>query len=339
MARRRLGPAQPEFLSGFSAPPAPHAPAPPIARVAGEAAAEAALRDLAETLRSARDEGRLVLALPLGDIDADHIARDRIELDAEDLAALRESLRLHGQRVPIDVMPKAGGRPWGLISGWRRLMALKALHAETGDARFATIEALVRRPETAAAAYVAMVEENEVRSGLSYFERARIVVTTTDAGIFPSVRDALRSLFASASRARRSKIGSFLLIVRLLEPHLHWPARIPERLGLRLAEALRREGADAVVAALHDADLRAPRDEIALLESLLRHHPPVSHAKHVAPEHVASEAPPESEEILPGITFRIRRRGRTRILVLGGPRLDEAMAARIRAALSALPGG
>src|SRR5690348_15186101 len=103
----------------------------------------------------------MVVALPTGAIAPDHLVRDRL-LPAEDAdaVALRESIRLHGQRTPIEVTPVAGALPYGLISGWRRLEALKALHAETGEARFATVQALVRRPETAADAYVAMVEEN-----------------------------------------------------------------------------------------------------------------------------------------------------------------------------------
>ena len=95
MARRRLAPAP--VLSATSAaqnvPRAEHFDAPstqpltaaalpasaaPIARVAAEAASAAALDEVVETLRRAREEGRLVLEIPLDDIAADHIVRDRI---------------------------------------------------------------------------------------------------------------------------------------------------------------------------------------------------------------------------------------------------------------------
>ena len=134
------------------------------------------------------------------------------------MASLRESLRLHGQRTPIEVTPlvaegHGAALPYGLISGWRRLQALKALHAATGEPRFATVQALVRRPETAADAYVTMVEENEIRLGLSHYERARVAALATARGVFPtrttrcarfSPPRAARSARASAPSSRSS---------------------------------------------------------------------------------------------------------------------------------------
>ena len=203
----------------------PRPPAAPIARVAAEAASAAALEEMAETLQRARDEGRMVVDLALDAIVPDHLSRDRIPLDDDDMAALRKSIRAHGQRTPVEVTPLAvaadgGPLPYGLISGWRRLAALKALHAETGDPRFASIRALIRRPETAAAAYVAMVEENEIRVGLSQYERARVAAIATRRGIFESENAALAALFATASRAKRSRIRAFLDIYHALDGSL-----------------------------------------------------------------------------------------------------------------------
>lgn len=85
--------------------------------------------------------------------------RDRIGLDAAEMAPLVESLRTRGQQTPVEVVALEGGR-YGLISGWRRVQALRRLCAETGDAaRFGTVLALLRQPRDAAEAYVAMVEE------------------------------------------------------------------------------------------------------------------------------------------------------------------------------------
>ena len=50
----------------------------PIARVAAEAAGAAAVDEMAETLRRARDEGRMVVELPLDAIAPDHLLRDRL---------------------------------------------------------------------------------------------------------------------------------------------------------------------------------------------------------------------------------------------------------------------
>lgn len=212
----------------------------PISREAADAAAMAALRELAEEVSNARAEGRFVQALPLDQVDEGWLVRDRVTVDAEALSSLTESLRAHGQRTAIEVVDHgAGAAPrYGLISGWRRLSALRALHAETGEARFATVLAVLRRPETAGDAYVAMVEENEIRTGLSYYERARIAAKAVEAGVFPGTKQALQQLYANASRARRSKIGSFLGLYSALGDILRFPEAIPERLGLALAMRL-----------------------------------------------------------------------------------------------------
>jgi len=227
----------PETKTAFPMGVAVHRPRPPIAGVAGDSASAAAAEELAETLRRAREEGRMVIELPLAAVEADYLVRDRIAVDPEEMAALAGSLRLRGQQTPIEVADLGGGR-YGLISGWRRLSALKALAAETGEARFDTVLALVRRPGEAAEAYLAMVEENEIRVGLSYYERARIAGRTVAQGVYPDPGTALRALFHSASRAKRSKIGSFLAVVEALDASLRFPEELGERLGLALAKAL-----------------------------------------------------------------------------------------------------
>ena len=40
--------------------------------------------------------------------------------DDDALAATMRSIRLHGQRTPIEGTPLKGTLPYGLISGWRR---------------------------------------------------------------------------------------------------------------------------------------------------------------------------------------------------------------------------
>lgn len=324
MARRRLAP---------FAPTAPgtqdNRPAPPIARMAGGAAAEAALESLSETVRTAREGGDLVIAVPLPDIDTAHLARDRLPgaADAE-AEGLRESLRAHGQRVPVELIPLEGPQPWGLLAGLRRIEALRALHAETGEERFATVRAVIRRPESPQAAYVAMVEENEVRAGLSYYERARIAALTADLGVFASDQAALRALFAHASRARRSKIGSFIPIHRALGHALRFPAALPERLGLKLAEALRARGPAPVLAALSAADPQTPEAEQAALAAAL--HP----GRVPRPERrrfpgTGSEPHP----LRPGLDLSARRSGRTITLRIAGEEVTDTVLEQAVAAL------
>ena len=323
MARRRLTPAT---LLLDDTPDVPHAEhpspgLPPIARVAAEAAGAAALDELADTLRRARDGGRMVVDLPLDAIAPDHLARDRLPVEDAEALALRASLAAHGQRTPIEVTPLQGALPYGLISGWRRLTALKALHAETGDPRFATVQALVRRPDTAADAYVAMVEENEIRVGLSQYERARVAARATERGVFPSEKAALLALFATASRPKRSRIRSFLELYHALDGALRFPAAMPERLGLQLVELVRTGGAARIAAALAEADPRSPETELALLADLVRR-----------PRDVRRPVPRAS--LLPGVTLADELRGSTLTLRLQGkgvtPALHEAVLGLLR---------
>ena len=342
--RRRLNPfplpaaAPPVAASAAPSPgkallhPALAAAAPPamapIARVAGESAAEAALQEVSAAMARARAEGRLVLALPLEAIDESHLVRDRLGLDEEELAPLIASLREHGQRMPVEVaeMPGAEGREaegrFGLISGWRRLQALRRLRDETGDPRFAQVLALVRRPADAAEAYVAMIEENEIRQGLSYYERARIAARSVDLGVFGSEKQALQRLFAAASRARRSKIGSFLTLYRHLDEGLRFATAIPERLGLALAKALETRPEAA-------ADLRED----------LRRHPAASPAEEAArlarfaagrTEETGDPAPdPQPAEISPGIYLQVSGGFTRPVLTLSGPGVDPVFRARL----------
>lgn len=272
MARKRLTPPQEMFLT-LSPSPAAAAPAPtaPIAHIAGDASAMAALRELGQAMDSARAEGRLVQSLPLDAIEVDHLIRDRIAGDAEEMAALKASLLARGQQQPIDVVDLGQGR-YGLISGWRRLSALRELLDETGEARFGSVLALLRRPEGASDAYLAMVEENEIRLGLSHYERARIAALAADQGVFASPQEALRGLFANASRAKRSKIGSFITLHRALGDALRFPAAIPERLGLALAQAIEAEASfgPRLAADLLAHPAATPAEETARLARALK---------------------------------------------------------------------
>lgn len=230
-------------------------PRAPIAEVAGEASAAAALQELSEEISRARDEGRLIQSLALVDIDTGHLVRDRLFAEEEELTALMESLRRRGQQTPIEVVDRGqGARPrYGLISGWRRMAALTRLMAE--DAKFARVLALVRQPGSSSEAYVAMVEENEIRVGLSYYERGRVALKAVEQGVYPDLKTALNTLFENVSRAKRSKIKSFTRLVEALDGALSYPTQIGERLGLALAKRLEEEpGLAARLRAEFEAD-------------------------------------------------------------------------------------
>lgn len=277
--RRRLTPAQAHYLDPapvrLSGPgiggDAGEAPAPaPIAQVSGDASARAALADLAAEVEAARAQGLMLERLPLEAIDIQHLVRDRMVQDEDEMAALMASLEARGQQTPVEVvrLPQPiDGKTHGLISGWRRLTALTRLYERENDPRFATIRALVIAPESAQAAYVAMVEENEIRVNLSHYERARIALRAMQEGVYESRREALLSLYNAAPRAKRSKIGSFMALVEALDPVLRFPTAIPEKLGLALA---RRFGEDPdlpirLVERLRTAEADSAAEELGLL--------------------------------------------------------------------------
>jgi ParB family chromosome partitioning protein len=189
--------------------------------------------------------------------------------DAE-LAALKASIAARGQQAPIEVEDLGNGR-YGLISGWRRLEALRALQAEADEGEFGQIRAFIRTLETVSDAYIAMVEENEIRANLSFYERARISDQAAEKGVFPTAEIAVKELFRHASRAKRSKILSFLRLYRALDGLLRFPTALSERQGLAVVKALDAE--PAIESRIH-AELRAlepetPEDEANALTDVI----------------------------------------------------------------------
>ena len=334
--RKRLTPAQGDYLSASPAPaagPAGLGPA-PIASVAGEAASAAALAELSGALQAARDEGRLIEALPIGAIAAGHLVRDRIQLDEEEMGALMASLKARGQQTPIEVVKLAAGR-YGLISGWRRLSALTRLHAETGEARFATVKALVIAPESAEAAYVAMVEENEIRAGLSHYERARIAHRAVAEGVFETDRAALQGLYGAAPRSKRSKIGAFMGLVAALDDVLRYPWTISEKLGLALVKRLEEGGAEELRARLERADARSSAEELAVLQGMLEEGE--AHAAPDVPKGAVNRAAGKGAKPLPDLTryditagLVLRHWPESGRIELAGEQVDEALLADLK---------
>ena len=340
--RKRLTPARPDFLEAdHSAPefdpvPAENAPAPetksmfplgvarmapahrpPIAQVAGEASVRAALDELTQTLSRARAEGRILEALPLEQIDADHLVRDRMVQHDDEMQALLASLRARGQQVPVEVIDRGEGTlpRYGLISGWRRLMGLRIIASEPEQSLSETkILAIVRQPRSSAEAYVAMVEENEIRADISFYERARIVLKALEAGVFSEPKQALQSLFGNVSRAKRSKIKSFMTIVAALDGALRFPAAISERAGLDLVKRL---DADAGLAARLQARLETARPQTAEAEAAIL----------MAPERPAPQ--PASETLSPeplSEAFEIEFDAGAQTIRITGPGVDARLA-------------
>lgn len=327
--RKRLAPASPSYLENSveletksALPPLGNASRShaPISDVAGAAAATAALNEVSETLRVARASGRLVEPISLGAIDTSYLVRDRVSSDEDEMNALKESLKSRGQQSPIEVVDLGEGR-YGLISGWRRLTAIQSLFEDTSEPRFATVLAVLRQPESAAEAYQAMVEENELRVGLSFYERARIAAKSVEQGVYPSEKAALLDLFSTASRAKRSKIRSFLPIIAALDGALRFPASIGERVGLQLAKALQANArfGDQLCAALNEKNPKSAKSEQDLIAGIL--------ATQKNKESLTTKIETESLlRVSEGISLKTSKSG---ALTLSGSSVDAALRTRL----------
>lgn len=251
---------------------------PPIAQVAGEAASLNSMTGVTDRVALARDQGDaarwreaeqdglVVQMLAIADIDQDFIRRDRLVDDAEAMAELQASITENGLRAPIEVARTDAG--YGLISGFRRLQAYRALAAETES--FAQIPAFVREADAGQAAYVSMVEENEVRANLSHYERGRIAVLAAGQGVFPTVEAAVDALFGAASKAKRSKVRSFAKVHEALGDLLLYPTGLTEKAGLALATALRDGYQGQLREALAGATPEDAKSEWGLLQKAVK---------------------------------------------------------------------
>lgn len=257
----------------------------PIAHVAAEAAGQIDPRPLADRATEARDRadatrlreaeasGLLIREIPLEDINADALVRDRMTLDSDELMEMQTSIAAHGLRLPVEIFalaePGEGGPRYGLLSGYRRLRAVQNLRQLSGQEKYATIKAVVRDPARLGGPFAAMVEENEIRSSLSHFERGRIAVIAAQQGVFTNVEAAVDALFAQASKAKRSKIRSFALIFEDLGDMLSFPHALREKDGLRLATALRDGHQAAIREGLADVAPETAMEEVERIEAVL----------------------------------------------------------------------
>ncbi|MEL6510452.1 MAG: ParB N-terminal domain-containing protein [Pseudomonadota bacterium] len=324
---------------------------PPIAQVAADAAAQAtpesaeareeAARDKAdaEALRKAVADGLLVQEIPLVEIHADELSRDRMAIDSDEMEELRASILAHGLRMPIEVYPLPTPGPnikYGLISGWRRLAAYRQLLAETDDAKYKVIRAIKRTPANAADAYVAMVEENEIRANLSHYERGRIAVMAVQAAAFSNVEDAVAQLFHAGSKAKRSKIRGFAELHEELGDLLVFPTALNERQGLKLIGALRSGFAREMRAALATGQGVDPQSEWELLEPFT-----ITQDERAPARQLVKTARPRVERadevhLANGVVMRREHDGKSHLIRLEGKVVDVMMVEEVMAAVKHL---
>lgn len=214
--------------------------------------------------------------LPLTSIDTKALPRDRARMDETALAELTASIRDTGLRTPVEVfaLPNAdpAGLCWGLISGHRRLTALTRLAAED-PSRWAEAPCLVRRPDSRGQALRLMVEENDIRAGLTPWEQGRITVRCRDTGEVETLDAAIALLYPAASRQRRARLRGFAHVVDELDGYLAEPHSLSSNRMERLAAGLRggfgsflRESLDITA----PATARDPAAQWAVIENVLR---------------------------------------------------------------------
>ena len=184
--------------------------------------------------------------IPLDQIQTTALPRDRTLIDTNALDELTASIRTNGLRLPVEVYPTQN--TFALIAGYRRHLAFQTL-AQT-DETFTTIPAFIRSPQSMPSAMAAMIEENEMRQSLSPWERANIIVLSTDLGTFPTIDEAIHTLFPHATRQKRAKLRALTDVVCELTNHLIDPELLTERQLMRLSNAIRHDWTDIIQTAL-----------------------------------------------------------------------------------------
>ena len=218
------------------------------------------------------------MRIPTTHIDADALPRDRTLLDPHAQDELQGSIRAHGLRMPIEVY--ATGDRYALLSGYRRLTAIRALHDLTGLDEYTQIDALLRTPDTRAAALAAMVEENEQRQPLSPWERGRIALATVEDGTFATLDDAIPALFPQARRQKRARLRAVAEVVQALDGTLTDPEALSENKLLRLATALRNGWGELLVTAIEQKEVTQIDTQWSAIRPVLDEHDAILKGDH-----------------------------------------------------------
>jgi ParB family chromosome partitioning protein len=216
----------------------------PIAEQANIYAEHVATR--AKLYDEAKKHGRLLLELDPKKIRATEFRNrhDRSLLDSDpEFVKLKDSLKAHGQEIPIRVRPVKDALPYEfeIVSGHRRHAACLALDAETPGG-FPILAMVDGEAADARGFVLKMYRENEERYDLSAFEKGRMFVRWQDAGLYESQRD-----IAAAVGLGESAVAKYVAVAMLPAPLLaafRDERLIPMSWGAALSQALKvNEGA------------------------------------------------------------------------------------------------
>ncbi|WP_417607642.1 plasmid partitioning protein RepB [Primorskyibacter flagellatus] len=161
-----------------------------------------------------RDSLREITANSIRDIEPDRIImdglRDRLILEDSSIDDLAESIRKHGQQVPIMVRPSDQPDRYRIIYGRRRLAAIRKVGG--------TIKAIVRTLDDDAS-LIAQGQENNLRLDPSFIEKSIFIKEMQESGYKPGViQDALGLTRQGVSNHRVVIEQLPIELVRLIGP-------------------------------------------------------------------------------------------------------------------------
>lgn len=258
------------------------------------------------------------MRIPTDQIDATALPRDRTTLDQDALTELQLSIAASGLRTPIEVFAQAEG--YGLISGFRRLAAVRALHALTGTEQWASIEATLRTPTNRTAALTAMVDENEIRADISPFERARICVEAMREGHYETLDAAVLGLFPNASRQKRSRLRVMAHVAEELGDFLAEPETLTTNQLVRLGTALGNGWSDLIMTAITQYPTRSAEAQWKTLANVI---------SETEEETSTPRRPKRVARVNDAVTIRRERSPQGWVIHLTGPKAGSSLATKV----------
>ncbi len=241
----------------------------PIAEQANIYAEHVATR--AKLYDDAKAQGRLLVEIDPKKIRATEF-KNRHErsllIDDPEFAGLKDSIKAHGQEVPIRVRPVKGALPFEfeIVSGHRRHVACLALDAES-ERGFPILAIVDAAASDTRDLVLKMYRENADRYDLSAFEKGAMFARWLDAKIYDSQRD-----LAAALHLGESTVAKYIAVATL-------PAQvlaafgdervISMRWGAPLSQALKTNEAAVLKTADRMASRRPPPTSEAIFKALL----------------------------------------------------------------------
>lgn len=257
--------ARKDLLKGLMIPPSKEAPDAAEETPRAPRPSRGAIGAVSQSIADLRS--RSITEVPADMID-DAGLTDRLDEDPEGLDALAQSIRAHGQQVPVLVRHHANeeGR-YEVVYGRRRVAAMKRIRMP--------VKVMIRQLSDRELV-IAQGQENSARKDLTFIEKANFARQMKESGYE-------RAVICDALHVDKTVISRMLSVAEAIPPELirhigaapaigrdRWLALVPRIEGRELAELKRLAQGDssdarfeALLAALDDAAPPAPRTRAA----------------------------------------------------------------------------